>query len=103
MSNTTKLLIVIACIWILNIFDGIATLYAIREGYAVEGNPIMDVALSKGALNFFLIKMGLVTLGAVGIFLAHSKYRAIYKLLLPVAGVYGLIACLHVYGFLFVR
>ncbi len=103
MTNTGKLVLLTATLWILNIFDALATYSAIKEGYATEDNPLMDAALSQGIFRFFMFKIALVTLGVIAFAYASRKHKNIHKVLIPLTGVYGLIACMHLYGFAFIR
>lgn len=50
-------------LWLLNMFDIFATIFAIKSGYAKEANPIMALILGKGfvyAILFKAVYMGIV-------------------------------------------
>ena len=48
-----------------NLIDATLTLCAVEFGDAVEANPLMDVLLSRGVLQFVIVKHLLVSLGLV--------------------------------------
>ena len=82
-------------IFILNLFDGLLTLYALTWG-VLEATPVMAWVLSKGPIIFLLVKLVLVT---VCLFVLDKKLlgkrRVILSLLL---GVYILVSLWHVFG-----
>ena len=82
-------------IFILNLFDGLLTLYALTWG-VLEANPVMAWVLSKGPIVFLLFKVVLV--GICLVILDKKligKRRIILSLLL---GVYVLVSLWHVFG-----
>lgn len=48
-----------------NILDATLTLCALEFGDAVEANPLMNVLLSRGVVQFVIVKHLLVSLGLV--------------------------------------
>jgi hypothetical protein len=55
----------VASIFLLNVLDGLLTVYWIFTGQAVEANPLMDNILHLSPGLFMAIKLGLVALGSV--------------------------------------
>jgi hypothetical protein len=59
-----KLFAAIMAILMLSLFDGLLTLYLIRNGSA-ELNPVMDYLLQQGPLPFVVVKYLLTSVGVV--------------------------------------
>jgi hypothetical protein len=92
-------------LWFLNIFDALATYYAVVvRGYAKEANPAMAWLIHKGPIYFLLVKVfGMAAMLYLLIKVRKygsklSKYSLAFLL-----GLYVLISLLHVYGFLFFK
>lgn len=48
---------------LMNLFDGLFTIYWVGSGHAIEANPLMAEMIEKHWMSFFLIKMFLVNGG----------------------------------------
>ncbi|GEM_PF-2763944 len=90
------LILICALIVLLNAFDAIATLEIARRG-GEEANPIAKPMFERGALPFFLWKMGLATACAVILALLARVHRAAWYLTWAALAVYAGIAGLHAY------
>jgi hypothetical protein len=82
--------IILAATLVLNLVDVTLTILWVESGYAVEANPLMEVAIDYGALPFAVAKLLLVSggcyllwrlrkrqLAAVGIVIVFLAYYAI--------------------------
>ena len=85
----------IVILFLLNLFDGVLTLYAVLLG-VMEVNPVMEYALRFGALGFLSIKVGLVSLCLL--VLNNSLKGKKRRLLSLLVFVYALVTIWHVYG-----
>jgi hypothetical protein len=52
----------------LNVFDVVATLVLVGGGHADEGNPVMARLLELGPVPFAIVKIAIVTFGALVLF-----------------------------------
>jgi hypothetical protein len=82
-----------------NVLDATLTLCAVEFGDAVEANPLMDILLSRGVLQFVIVKHLLVSLGLILLWRFRARPLARYGtwLILPVYPalvVYELANCL---------
>lgn len=81
--------------YLLNVFDMIATVYAINKGYAIEGNPLMRFLMDQGMWMFIAFKLVVVAgFAAFLLFLPISK--SVNTVLLFLAGVYTMLGISHV-------
>lgn len=80
---STRLLIAIMAILFLNFLDAYLTLELIRNGHAVEANPIMAFILEYGTTPFTVIKF--VITAACLIILCLFKNVKVTRMCLPVA------------------
>lgn len=80
-------------LWVLNVADALFTLHWIREGKAVEANPMMAMALAHGPEWFLLSKFALVSLGAF-ILWRHAEQKMVL-LATPVMLLYSLVVGIH--------
>ena len=90
------LFLLIACA-----FDAFATLEVIERG-ADEWNPLMAFAISVGPWYFFLVKMATVTVGALILSRFARTWRLAWYGLCALAGIYFLLALLHIFLLYFV-
>jgi hypothetical protein len=69
-----------------NLLDATLTLCAVEFGDAVEANPLMDVLLSRGVLEFVIVKHLLVSLGLILLWRFRARPLARYGtwIILPV-------------------
>jgi hypothetical protein len=69
-----------------NLLDATLTLCAVEFGDAVEANPLMDAMLSRGVLQFVLVKHLLVSLGLLLLWRFRARPLARYGtwIVLPV-------------------
>ena len=82
-------------LFLLNLFDGVLTLYAVQMG-VLEVNPVMRFALQYGAVGFLSVKIGLVTVCLL--FLDRSLKGKQRRLLSFLLIVYALVTVWHVFG-----
>jgi len=83
---------------IFNLFDAAATIFWIYYGLAEESNPLMDIAISFGIKEFFILKFSLVALGSL--FLYINRNIALAKIsAISCAALYNLILFYHFWGF----
>jgi len=86
-------------LYLLNIFDMFATMFAITKGYAIEMNPIMKAVMDYGMGYFVFIKVVVMFCVTVSLlFLPLS--RKINVVLLFVAGMYTMLGIMHILIFL---
>jgi hypothetical protein len=69
-----------------NVLDATLTLCAVEFGDAVEANPLMDMLLSRGILQFVIVKHLLVSFGLVLLWRFRARPLARYGtwIVLPV-------------------
>ena len=83
---------------IFNLFDAIMTIFWLHYGLAEESNPLMDIAISFGIKEFFILKFSLVALGSLFLYINRdmlfAKIAAISCTVL-----YNLILFYHFWGF----
>lgn len=94
-------------LWLLNLFDAIATWYAVEiAGFARENNPSMAKLIEMGPWLFFGVKVGMVTFLIWSILYAYrlgARTWLVEMMLWLGVLVYGCVALLHIYGFIFWR
>jgi hypothetical protein len=91
-------------LWGLNLFDAVATCYATGCGYGVEANPLMAGALDRGPWSFVIMKTLLLTMGCLLLMVTHLQSpRFSFGAVIALNVLYAVLACWHVYGFLFWR
>jgi hypothetical protein len=66
-SRTSLILWSLIALWVLNLCDLLLTNHALQSGIAVEANRFMAWLLALGVVPALLIKMGIVTAGAAGL------------------------------------
>jgi hypothetical protein len=88
-----------ALMWILSLFDGLATWFAISHGYAREANPFMELCIRHGWATFFVVKLLLTTVGCWGLWKLQNLSRVVFWLVVAIDGLYLAVAGLHVYIF----
>ena len=96
----------IIVLWLLNIWDAIATWYAVKVAhYGHEANPTMAWAIDLGPWMFFGIKIGAMTaVAALLMRLSPYSRTSVSGSIIGVAvAVYSAIALWHVYAFFFWR
>lgn len=82
-------------LFLLNLFDGVLTLYAVLLG-VLEVNPIMDYALRFGPIGFLSVKVGLVT---VCLLILNSTLKGKQRRLLSfLIFIYALVTAWHIFG-----
>lgn len=85
---------VLGTVVILNVLDGIFTLFWVLSGKAVETNPIMDLLLGIHPVLFISLKLALVNLGCILLLRFYTKSFALMSSLVAF-GVYGAILVYH--------
>jgi len=99
MSSHAKLRAILGLVGILNVFDGLATLFFLNKEIATELNPLLNWGFSKSAISFILIKSFLVSTGIVLLWLAkESRYIPVIKVCWGLVSIY---TCLLVYECVF--
>jgi len=68
MSNYSKFTKVLIALFVLNLFDALATFHWVSMGIAEEGNPLMAEWIEVGHNTFIGVKVTMVTLA---LFLLH--------------------------------
>jgi|LSQX01.1.fsa_nt_gb hypothetical protein len=93
------LLMLLFLIIYLNLYDILHTMQLIREGLAVEGNPLMRYLLEKSPAGAVMLKMTVVAffVTVVGIYARKNFQRALAASAL-VATLYSLLAVWHLTG-----
>lgn len=93
------LLMLLFLIIYLNLYDILHTMQLIREGLAVEGNPLMRYLLEKSPAGAVMLKMTVVAffVTVVGIYARINFQRALVASAL-VAMLYSLVAIWHLTG-----
>lgn len=84
---------------VLNFVDAALTLFAVRAGWAVEANPLMDELLFRGPVSFMIGKMAVVSLGVL---LLWRLRRHTMSIVGTIAGffAYTAILSIHIKGLL---
>lgn len=93
-------------LWLLNLFDALATWYAVKRvhPYAREANPVAGMLMDHGPWWFFGVKVGAVTAATLLLVFVRGRRPRLVDWTLGVAVVvYGLLALVHIYGFLIWR
>ncbi len=85
---------IVATVIVLNLIDGVLTLYWVMSGMAVEANPLMDVLLERHPLLFILLKLGLVMMGTYLLWRLRRRAAAVVAIFL-VFLVYYWVLLLH--------
>jgi hypothetical protein len=94
--STTRCLTRIAqAVLVLNLLDAIFTLVYVTGGDATEANPLMEVLLAHGPLQFVITKHVLVSLGVLLLWRMRS-HRLAKVGLWSVFPVYALLVLYHV-------
>lgn len=88
---------ILALTLVLNLLDGIFTLFAVRTGLAVETNPLMNELLARGPMSFMLGKVAMVSLGVLVLWRLRRLRMAVVGSYTALA-VYGGIFVWHLYG-----
>jgi hypothetical protein len=91
-------------LWFLNLFDALATWFAVSHGYAREGNPLMALALEHGTWLFFLIKLLMVTGALAALLFARARWpKMVAWTMLIITSCYIAICTMHVYFYMLWR
>jgi hypothetical protein len=93
-----RLFFALIIILILCAFDGVATLYHILHGTAVEFNPIMDFAIRLGSRKFIVFKLAL-TFACLLMLVFYRHARGVKKAVLFVIFLYLLLTIYHLFIF----
>ena len=57
-----KYKVMLLILWLLNAYDAISTLFALKTGLAKEANPLMRALITASPLAFLIIKLALGSL-----------------------------------------
>lgn len=96
---TKRNVITASALYALNLFDMVATAYAVTKGYAMELNPIMRMLMEAGMGYFILFKVAFVlVLASFLLFIPFS--RQINTILVFLTGAYAAIGLMHILIFL---
>ncbi len=68
---------VVATIFVLNVLDGVLTVFWVSSGLAEEANPLMDELLHMSPALFMIGKLSLVALGSVLLWLNRNQPAAV--------------------------
>ena len=82
-----------AAILVLNLIDAVFTLAYTQAGLAVEGNPLMEVVLSRTPVGFVMVKMAIVSLGVLLLWRLQRRRAAVIGMM----GAATAYFCLFVY------
>ena len=93
-----RLFFALIIILVLCAFDGVATIYHIIHGTAVEFNPIMDYAIQLGSRKFIVVKMAL-TFACLLMLVFYRHARGVKKVVLFIIFVYILLTIYHLFIF----
>ena len=91
-----RLFIALIIILVLCAFDGVATVYHIIHGTAVEINPIMDYAIRLGARKFIVFKMAL-TFACLVMLIFYRHARGVKKVVLFIIFLYLMLTVYHLF------
>ncbi|MFA6033678.1 MAG: DUF5658 family protein [Myxococcota bacterium] len=75
-----SLLVVVLAISILNVIDGVLTVFWVINGRAVEANLFLKGIVHGHPATFIIVKMSLVLLGTVLLWLLRKKPAAVISL-----------------------
>ena len=92
----------LAMIWILNVFDAVATVYVTTRGVE-ELNPVMGWALALGPSAFVAVKMSVIAVACACLYRVSTSSRSWHRLVAAaIAGAavtgYSALGVFHVYG-----
>ena len=93
-----RLFFALIIILVLCAFDGVATIYHIIHGTAVEFNPIMDYAIQLGSRKFIVVKIAL-TFACLLMLVFYRHARGVKKVVLFIIFVYILLTIYHLFIF----
>ena len=93
-----RLFFALIIILVLCAFDGVATLYHIIHGKAVELNPIMDYAIQLGSRKFVVFKLAL-TFACLLMLVFYRHARGVKKAILCIIFIYILLTVYHLFIF----
>lgn len=93
-----RLFLALIIILILCAFDGVATVYHIIHGTAVELNPVMDYAIRLGSHKFIVFKMAL-TFACLLMLVFYRNARGVKKIVLFIIFLYILLSIYHLFIF----
>lgn len=68
---------IVKAVVVLNLLDAIFTLWWVRLGLAEEANALLRDLVSERPLAFVLVKLGLVSLGAIFLWLRRQRAFAV--------------------------
>lgn len=90
----------LAAVWFLNLFDAVASWYAVEVArYATEENPLMRWLMASGPWAFFGVKVGLVTAGVAILASMREERQQFKKLVFWLTALYSALALYHLCGF----
>lgn len=93
-----RLFFALIIILVLCAFDGVATLYHLIHGTAVEFNPIMDFAIQLGSRKFIVLKLAL-TFASLLMLVFYRHARGVKKVILFIIFLYILLTLYHLFIF----
>ncbi|MFQ6091480.1 MAG: DUF5658 family protein [bacterium] len=93
-----RLFFALIIILVLCAFDGVATVYHLIHGTAVEFNPLMDYAIQLGSRKFIVFKMAL-TFVCLLMLIFYRHARGVKKAVLFIIFIYILLTVYHLFIF----
>jgi len=96
---TKRNILTAGVLYSLNLFDMVATAYAVSKGYAMELNPFMRMLMEEGMIYFIVFKVAFVlALASFLLFIPFS--RRLNSILIFLTGAYAAIGLMHILIFL---
>ncbi|UCE18962.1 MAG: hypothetical protein JSV84_01015 [Gemmatimonadota bacterium] len=93
-----RLFFALVIILVLCAFDGVATIYHIVHGTAIELNPIMDYAIQLGSRKYIVFKLAL-TFACLLMLVFYRHARGVKKAVLFIIFLYILLTIYHLFIF----
>ena len=93
-----RLFFALIIILVLCAFDGVATIYHLIHGTAVELNPVMDYAIQLGSRKFIVFKLAL-TFACLLMLVFYRHARGVKKAILFIVFLYILLTLYHLFIF----
>ena len=87
-------ILVAAFLYLLNVFDMAATMYAIRAGYGMEMNPLMKFLMDHGMGYFVFVKVVVMLVLTVALLFVYVP-KKVNVTLLFLAGMYTMLGISH--------
>ncbi len=91
------LVVLLALVGVLSLFDLAATAVGLSLGQVAEANPVMRAAFERGLWSAVALKAASMVLFTLGVW-HWRRYRHVLRLALAVAAIYGLVTLYHLVG-----